>query len=211
MQEGFEGGEQGVGDDAGAFGGGVDAVGLDGAGNMHQVFVDHGDKGGVVFRCEIAEDLLEGLDVVIAVVGREGDAGEQDFDVRVFERGENLVKVAPGLVEGQTAQAVVAAELDDDDLGVEEQDGTEAGDSILGGGAAGALIVHLVVVAASVQIPLQRVGKGLAGLKAVASGDAVTEADQQGPVGGMERASEKQQTEGNDKPAANVHRNSVSV
>ncbi len=124
------------------------------------------------------------LDVVGAVVGRQGDAGEQDFDVRVFERGQHLVEIAAGLVEGQAAQAVVAAELDDDDFGMQEQDGAQTGDGVLGGGAAGALIDDLVVVAAAVEVPLQGVGIGLAGLEAVAGGDAVAVANQDGPVGG---------------------------
>jgi hypothetical protein len=41
------------------------------------------------------------------------------FDVRVFERGQHLVEVAARLVGGQAAQAVVAAEFDDHDLGVQ--------------------------------------------------------------------------------------------
>jgi hypothetical protein len=73
------------------------------------------------------------------------------------------------------------------------------------------VVIHLVAIAVTVEVPLQCVGIGLAGKEAVAGGDAVAVADQEGPVGGQERASEKQQTEGNDKPAANVHRNSVSV
>ena len=46
-------------------------------------------------------------------------------------------------------------------------------------------LIDLVVVAAAVEIALQRVGKGLAGLEAVARGNAVAEADQDGPVGGQ--------------------------
>ena len=52
-------GEQGVGDDLGAFGGGMNAVALDGAGNVDQIFVDHGHEGDVVLGREIAKDLVE--------------------------------------------------------------------------------------------------------------------------------------------------------
>ena len=123
---------------------------LDGAGDVDKVFVDHGDKGGVVFGGQVAEDLLEGVDVVGAVVGREGDAGEQNFDAGSIQGGQDLVEVAARLVGGQAAEAVVAAELDDDDFRVQEQDGADLDDSVLGGGATGALIGNLVVVAACV-------------------------------------------------------------
>ena len=85
---------------------------------MDQVFVDHGYKSGVVFGGQIAEELVELQDVLLAVVGWESNASEQNLDMRVFESGKNLVKVAASLAEGQTAQAVVAAELDDDDFGM---------------------------------------------------------------------------------------------
>jgi len=194
----------------------MDAVALDCAGNVDQVFVNHGHEGRVVLGGEVAEDLLELLDVLRAVVGGEGDGGEQDFDVRVFERGQDLVEVAAGLAGGQAAETVVAAELDDDDFRVQEQDGAEIGDGVLGGGATGALVRDLVVVAAGVEFLLQEVGIGLAGLEAVAGGDAVAKADQEGPAGSPRlrsqgRAGEKNQPQRNDKPAANVHRNSVAV
>jgi len=57
---------------------------------------------------------------------------------------------------------------------------------------------------------LQGVGKRLATLKAVAGGDAVAIADQNRPVGGQQRAGEKNQPKRNDNPSANVHRNSVA-
>ena len=37
----------------------MDAVGLDGAGNVDQILVDHGHKGGVVLGCHVAKNLLE--------------------------------------------------------------------------------------------------------------------------------------------------------
>ena len=56
--------EQGFCQDCGAFGGGMNAVGLDAAGDWNQVFVNHGHKGDVVVSGEGAEKLLEGLDIV---------------------------------------------------------------------------------------------------------------------------------------------------
>ena len=39
----------------------------------------------------------------------------------------------------------------------------EFGDGVLGGGAACALIIHLVAIAAAVEVSLQRIRKGLPG------------------------------------------------
>jgi len=181
--------------DLGAFGGGVDAVGLDCAGDVDQIFVDHGHEGWVVFGCEVTENLVKLLNVIMAVVGRKGDAGKQDLGVRVFKRGQHLVEVAAGLVGGKAAKTVVAAEFYDYDLGAQEKDGAEIGHGILGCGAAGALIDHFVVEAAAVQVSLQRVGIGLAGLEAVAGGDAVAVADQNRVVGGKERDRKYQQAD----------------
>ena len=74
------------------------AVLLDGAGDVDEVFVQHGDEGRVVLRGEIAKGLVEGTDVIRTVVGRKGDAGEQDLDVGGFKRGENLIEIAASLV-----------------------------------------------------------------------------------------------------------------
>jgi len=73
---------------------------------------------------------------------------------------------------------------------VYEQDGIHSGNSVLGGGAAGTLIFNFVVIAEIVEIALQHVGKSLSGVETVAGGDAVAEADQDGPVGGECRAGE---------------------
>jgi len=83
----------------------VDAVGLNGAGDADQILVDHGNKGDVVLLGEVAEDLVEGVDVVGAVVGGQGDAGEQYLDMRGFEGVEHLVQVAACQVEGQAAES----------------------------------------------------------------------------------------------------------
>jgi len=87
VQQRLENGEECVGNDFGAFDGGVYAVLLDGAGNVDEVFVQHGYEGRMVLRREIAEGLIEGVDVVRAVIGRQGDAGEQNLDVSRFKGG----------------------------------------------------------------------------------------------------------------------------
>ncbi len=60
-----------------------------------------------------------------------------------------MVEVGAGVCDGEAAEAVVAAELDDDDGGVEGEDGVEALDAVLGGVAADALVDDAVVIAAA--------------------------------------------------------------
>jgi len=165
----------------------MNAIGLNRAGNADQVLVNHGNQGYVVLLGQVTEDQLELLDVVMAVVGWKGDASQQDFDVGVFKSRQHRIEVVASLAEWLTAEAVVAAEFDDDDVRMQEQDGAQAGDGVFGGGAAGALVAHFVVVAAGVQVSLQSIGERLAGLEAITSGNAVAIAGHDGPVGGQQR------------------------
>ena len=170
------------GDELGAFGGGVDAVLLDGAGDGVDAVVEHGHEGDVMFGGGFAVDGVEALDVLLAVVGREGDADEKDADFGVLEGGEDGVEVAAGEVEGEAAEAVVAAEFYEDDVGVLGEDGVEAGDGVFAGGAADAFVDHVVVEAAGVRTGVQQALEcgwvGLRCVQSVAGGDAVAEADE---------------------------------
>ena|SRR6266568_4150030 len=116
----------------------MDAIRLDRVWNIDQIFVNHWDKGRVVFDGKIAEDLIEGLDVVASIIRRQRDAGKEHLDVGIFERREDRVEVAAGLVRWQAAKAIVAAEFDDDDGRVELNNGAEVCSGVLGGGSTGA-------------------------------------------------------------------------
>jgi len=118
----------------------MDAVGLNRAGHIDQVFVDHGNKGGVMPGGQVAESLFELLNVIPSVVGRKSNTGQQYFDVSVFQGSQHRVEVVTGLFRWKSAQAVVAAKLDNDHLGMQQQDSAQTGNGILGGGAAGALV-----------------------------------------------------------------------
>jgi len=89
-----------AGDDLGAYGSGVNAVLLDGAGNVNEVLVDHGDERNSVFGGEVAEDLIEGLDVIGAVVRRQSDASQKNSDVCTLKSGEDSVEVLTSLIGG---------------------------------------------------------------------------------------------------------------
>lgn len=97
-----------------------------------------------------AEDLLERLDVVRSVVGRERDTGEEDADVRGFECGEDLIEIAAGLVKGKAAEPVVTAELDDDGVRVQREDQGQLGDGVFCGCAARSAVEYFVMVAGRV-------------------------------------------------------------
>ena len=154
----------------------MDAVLLNGAGNGIDVGVEHRQQGDVILRGDEAVGLVEGLDVVGAVVRRQRDAGEDDFAAGVEEGGDDGVEVAARVCDGEAAEAVVAAKFDNHDGGMEVEDLVEPVDAVFAGVAADAGIDHFVVVAAMVERGLKGVGPGVAGFEAIAGGDAVAEA-----------------------------------
>ena len=68
------------------------------------------------------------------------------------------VEVGAGVGDGQAAEAVVATEFDDDDGGLQGEDGVEALDAVLGGVAADALLDDAIVIAVGVEVGLKIVG-----------------------------------------------------
>ena len=86
------------------------------------------------------------------------------------------------MFEGQAAEAVVAAELYDGDLGMAVEDMLDAVEAVLGGVAGDAVVEDVVVVAGGVEEMLEGVGVGLAGVGAEAGGEGVAEAEDPGSV-----------------------------
>ena len=82
FEQGEDEGEDVAGDDLVAAGGGVGAVGLHHAGDAVDVLEQEGKHGDAVLPGEQGVGLVELADVVGAVVGREGDAGEGDVERR---------------------------------------------------------------------------------------------------------------------------------
>ena len=134
--------------------------------------------------------------------------------MRAVESCQHGVEILAGLCRGQAAQAVVAAELDDDYFGMQAQDRAQACNGIFGGCAAGAVVAYPIVVAAFVQVAFERVWKRLAGLQAVARSDAVAIADKQGPgdllLRNQDEWRKENQTKRNKQGSANVHIISVA-
>jgi hypothetical protein len=164
-----------VGEDVGGYdsvacGGGVGAVALHHSWNSEDVLEEEWEQGYVVFVANDGVGVGELFDVVGAVVGGEGDAGEDYFGAAGFEGLDDVVEVGAGVGDGEAAEAVVAAELDYDDGRVEGEDGAEALDSVLGGVAADAFVDDAVMIARGVEVGLEIVGIALAGVGAEAGG-----------------------------------------
>ena len=157
--------------------GGVGGVFLHVAGDVVDVFEEEGQEADVVLLGERGVHGVEFFDVVGAVAGGEGDAGEDDFGTAGLELREHAGEVGLGLVDGQAAEAVVAAELDDDDFGMAGEDEVDAVEAVLGGVAADAGVDDVVVEALGVEEALEFVGVGLAEVGAEAGGERVAETD----------------------------------
>jgi len=158
----------------------MDAVFLNSAGDGVDAGVEHGEQGNMVFGSDEAVGFVEGFDVVGAVIGRQSDAGEDDFAAGLQQSGDDGVEVAAGVGDGDAAESVVAAELDDDNGGMEAEDVFEAVDAVFGSVAADTGVDNFVAVAAAIEGVLQVVGPGEAGGDAVTGGDAVAEAGNDG-------------------------------
>lgn len=146
--------QQRMRDDFRAFRRGMNAVRLDCSRHVDQVFVDHGNESDVMPCGEVLEKLIERLDVIGAVVGRQGNSGEKSLDMRSFKSREDLVEIATGLFERQSAKPIVTAEFDNHHIGVKSQDSRKPGNCIFGCGPAGALVDHLVVITFGIEYPL---------------------------------------------------------
>jgi len=182
FEEGKDEGEDVAGDDLVSLGGGVSAVGLHHAGDAVNILEQEGKHGDAVTAGQQGVGLVELADVVGAVVWREGDAGEGNFGPGTLQGGDDLAEVGAGVCNGQAAQAVVAAELDDDHGGMQREDLGQAFNTILSGIAADALVVHAVADMEAVEVGLQVVWVTLARIDTAAGGEAIAEADQEGAM-----------------------------
>ena len=176
----------------------MNAVGLDAVGHVDEVLIDHGNEGRMMAGGKVAKNGFEGLNVIGAVVRRESDSGQKNFDVGVLEAGEDRIEIVARLIKGKAAQPIIATEFDQYDLGMQLKNGGQFRDRVLGGRAAGSLVVDFVFVAVVVQFTLQRVRIGLTGLQTVAGRNAVAETHQEGPAFGLRRQGEDQHPKRND-------------
>ena len=74
-----------------AFGGGVGGVGLHVTGDAVDVLEEEGEEGDVIFFRERGVHGVEFFDVVGAVIGGEGDAGEGDLGAAGLELVDDAI------------------------------------------------------------------------------------------------------------------------
>ena len=118
---------------------------------MDEILIEHGHERGVVLASDLGKDGLEGVNVGGAVIGRQRDAGHQDLNVRMHQRGDDLVEIGARLGDGKATETVVAAELDDRDGRMQVENEGQAGDRVLGCSSACAFVDDLVMVAAIIE------------------------------------------------------------
>lgn len=206
MQKGSEPGQESPRDNFRSLGSGMDAVRLDRSGHVDQVFVNHRHQGNMVFLCQVAKDLVERMDIVRSVIGRQRDACQQHLDTRGFESREHRVQVLPRLIQREAAQPVVSAEFDNDDGRVALNNRSHIGSGVLCCRSAGPPVVNVVFVAGLLQIALQCRGVGLVWLKSQPRRDAVAIADDRWPFGARHRKRHGKQANRNEEPAAHRKR-----
>ena len=131
--------------------GGVDAVGLDVALDAVDVLQEEGQQRDVILFGEHGIHAVEVRDVVAAVLRGEGDAGERDLCAAVLELLDHGGEILLRAFDGKAAEAVVAAELEDDDLGFLGEDAVDAFDAVFGGVAADACVDDAVVITVGVE------------------------------------------------------------
>jgi len=173
MQQGNQQGRHVLGDQLRTLRCGVNPVLLNRARHCVDMVVKHRHQRHMMLLGGIAKDGIEAFDKVRSVVGRQCNAHQQHADMRRLQGGQHGVQVLPRHFERQTAQAVIAAELNHDHLRTERNDGVHACHGILGRIPAHALIDDMVVIAPVPQEVSQRGWIAFGFVQSVAGRDAV--------------------------------------
>jgi hypothetical protein len=170
----------------------MNAVCLDGSGNVHKILVDHWHNCCSVFCSEVREDLVELVNVVWAIVGWEGDASDQYFDLCILKSREDGVEIGTRLVEGKATEAIISTELNNDDCRMQGNNRMKANNRVFAGCATGSFVRNFVVVAKFVEVALKGVWIGLARHEPVTGSYAIAIADKQRAMGSQKRPAKKQ-------------------
>lgn len=178
-QQGQQQRQQMLCNEARALGSRVNAVRLNGAGQVVNTRVKHRQQRHVILGGDAAVHLVELVDIGLPVVGRKGNAGQQHLDVRRAQPAREDVEVALGHVEWKAAQPIVAAEFHNNDGRMQGEDPRQAVERVFGGVAAHPGIDDAVVISTRGQVMLKENRVRLARIESMAGGDAVSKADDQ--------------------------------
>ena len=179
-QEVAQVGENGLRDEAVAFGGGVDAVGLVQGAFAADAFEEERDERDVEILCELRVDFAELLRVFRSVVGGHHHAQEEDLCAGIAGFADYLGEVVAGGFDVEAAEAVVAAEADDEDVGGLSEEPVESAEAP-GGRVAGDAGVDGVDADALLFEQLRSDGgERFVGGESEPCGDAVAEKDDAG-------------------------------
>lgn len=157
----------------------MDAVGLVEFFDSTDAFEEEGDEGDFGFFGDFGEEGFEaGGEVGAHVVGHL-HAGDEDLNFGVFGAGffDDAEEVFFGFFGRDAAQAVVAAEGDDEDVRAFCHGPRDAAQATGGGVAADSGVGDGVGTFGGGDLCLKQGGVGLFGIESVASGDTVAEDD----------------------------------
>lgn len=99
---------------------------------------------------DCGKHVVEAMDVGLAVIARQRDAGDDDFGVRVLQGLDDGVEVGLHLFGTDSSQAVVAAEGDDDDGGMQADYLVDSVEAVFSGVTADAFIDDMVAIAVGI-------------------------------------------------------------
>jgi hypothetical protein len=153
--------------------GGVDTVGLHTARGPIDVLKQKWEQGHVILLSQQRVSPVELADVIRAIVGGQCDAAEHHFYACVLQGGDDSIEIRACAVDGQAAEAIVAAEGNDDKNWLQGQYVIQSFNAVLCSVAADARIHYVVVEAFGVEITFQKIRITVAGVGAVTCSKAV--------------------------------------
>ena len=133
------------------------------------------NQGQVELFGQVGIDSFEGLDIVGSIVSREAHTGQEDAYAGMLEALDQQDLVGAGGRNWQSAEAIIAAKLEDHDGWFGVEDVGQALNSVACSISADSQIDDVVVVTGGIEQALEIVGVALAGRNAQAGGEAVAE------------------------------------
>jgi len=149
---------------------------------LHQFFVHRDsfhekfDPRHLMRAGHVTEYLLEGIPVARSVVRRDANTEYDDGRARGFARADDFLEVGLHPFRRKSSEAIVAAEFQNDQGGIEGSECRfDTGSPSLSCFAADAGVNHTMFVPLSLQTGLQQSGPGLVNVYAVSRAQAVAE------------------------------------